>query len=61
MRSGLNRSQILVNGDHRTPNHIECILIFNGLLLGLEAPFQVNKIVSIEAYDVGYIRAPCSV
>ena len=61
MRSGLNRSQILVNGDHRTPNHIERVLIFNGLLLGLEAPFQVNKIVSIEAYDVGYIRAPCSV
>jgi len=57
----LNRSQILVNGDHRTPNHIECVLIFNGLLLGLEASFQVNKIVSIEAYDVGYIRAPCSV
>ena len=61
MRSGLSRSQTSVNGDYRIPDPIECALICSGLLLGLVTPFQVKKTVSIEAYDVGYIRAPCSV
>ena len=61
MRSGLSRSQTSVNGDYRIPNPIECALTFSGLLLGLVTPFQVKKTISIEACDVGYIRAPCSV
>ena len=61
MRSGLSRSQTSVNGDCRIPDPTKCARIFSGLLLGLVAPFQAKKIVSIEAYDVGYIRAPCSV